>query len=338
MFSVILSAKYLEELKLKTSCTGTAVYMAPEAHQQRDVSAKADIWSLGCTVIEMANGFGPIWAEYSRYKMYLFIAGNEFDPQIPEELGEDGTDFVTQCLVQIPQQRCDASTLLKTPFILHRQPEPDYGDTKHTLLTQQSDASLFEGIPLFSRHISADQESMGPIELDHVLIAKDGKSEGGDNRDTGRISGKSLYLNSLKSTTRMTSDERPTEYGGRSVSLSRQSSAIFSRAQSTDGLPILRSIHDVQEVVRIKSQAVRRKHLKWLAKENSKARTGDFGEWIEHEQNGSTQQDANPQMNHNESPLTKTIHITKGLSKNQAVQEFIQKTGDEVIEFDYQSD
>ena len=42
------------ELREMASYIGTAIYMSPESHRQKDVCSKADMWSLGCTVIEMA--------------------------------------------------------------------------------------------------------------------------------------------------------------------------------------------------------------------------------------------------------------------------------------------
>ena len=274
--------------------------MAPEAHQQRDVSAKADIWSLGCTLIEMANGYGPVWAQMSRYKMFLFISGIDFDPQIPVALGEDGMDFVTQCLVRKPQHRPDAARLLMGPFIVNRIPEepPNEG----LLISFNSESSLFAGMAM-TRHIS--DESMVEMErAQNLQIRKDRKSEAEDPDEAarppqGRQSRKSLlnevYAQSMRLATGNTGD-RPD--GRRSRSLSRQSSGFSFCSER----PVLRSIQDVQEVVRAKVQADRRRHSKWLAKERASAEGVDFGEWLQEEEVQWNRQ--KPCENETDAPMT----------------------------------
>ncbi|KAL2516405.1 mitogen-activated protein kinase kinase kinase 15 [Forsythia ovata] len=46
----------------KSRFSGTSAYMAPEVSRDEEQEFAADIWSLGCTVIEMATGCSP-WPE-----------------------------------------------------------------------------------------------------------------------------------------------------------------------------------------------------------------------------------------------------------------------------------
>jgi mitogen-activated protein kinase kinase kinase 19 len=46
----------VEELK------GSLAYMAPEAMNQSVLTRKSDIWSLGCTLLELCTGKQP-WSE-----------------------------------------------------------------------------------------------------------------------------------------------------------------------------------------------------------------------------------------------------------------------------------
>lgn len=50
---------------------GTANWMAPEAIMQKDLSRFSDIWSLGCTIIEMATGRPP-WSESTNQVTEVF--------------------------------------------------------------------------------------------------------------------------------------------------------------------------------------------------------------------------------------------------------------------------
>jgi mitogen-activated protein kinase kinase kinase ANP1 len=52
------------------SLRGTPPFMAPEAIRQSAVGRKSDIWSLGCTVIEMCTGRPP-WGQYADNPMAM---------------------------------------------------------------------------------------------------------------------------------------------------------------------------------------------------------------------------------------------------------------------------
>lgn len=95
---------------------GTPWYIAPEMVEYRPYTTSVDIWSLGCTVLELATGRRP-YHELSAMQV-LFRMVEDRCPPIPSHLSAEAKDFLKACWVWDPQQRPSASHLLQHPFIL----------------------------------------------------------------------------------------------------------------------------------------------------------------------------------------------------------------------------
>ena len=105
------------ETGLVTSAKGSMPWMAPEVMKQSGYGRKADIWSLGCCVIEMLSGKPP-WdgVENQVMLMMKMIIYSEY-PEIPKSASSIAKDFITKCLTRDPNSRPAASDLLKHPFV-----------------------------------------------------------------------------------------------------------------------------------------------------------------------------------------------------------------------------
>jgi len=100
------------------SLKGTVYWMAPEVIKQSGYGRQADIWSLGCTVIEMATGKPPWSSEFKDQVSALYnIAISNDTPPIPQFLSEQCKDFLMQCFRRNPRERPNAKRLLRHPWL-----------------------------------------------------------------------------------------------------------------------------------------------------------------------------------------------------------------------------
>uniref|UniRef100_A0A3B3CWY0 Mitogen-activated protein kinase kinase kinase 4 n=2 Tax=Oryzias melastigma TaxID=30732 RepID=A0A3B3CWY0_ORYME len=114
------------------STLGTAAYMAPEVITRAKGEGHgraADIWSLGCVLIEMVTGKRP-WHEYEHNFQIMYKVGMGHKPPIPEKLSTEGKDFLGHCLESEPKRRWTASMLLDHPFVKVRLRFPSMHHTE----------------------------------------------------------------------------------------------------------------------------------------------------------------------------------------------------------------
>ncbi|KAG6974493.1 hypothetical protein JG688_00003050 [Phytophthora aleatoria] len=130
------------------SLHGTPNYMAPEVIKQSSGrSRKADIWSIGCTVLRLLTG-GPLWGDRhfdSQAALLYYIANLEKLPPLPDGLSVNAREFILACLQIDPSMRPSAAELLKYPFAQCAglmsdpiSPEPVNTPRRHTAPTVPS--------------------------------------------------------------------------------------------------------------------------------------------------------------------------------------------------------
>ena len=96
--------------------------MAPEViTSSSSVTSACDIWSLGCTILELINGHPPYY-NLNQVTAMLKIA-KEGMPPLPEELSPELKDFLDHCFARDPAKRKTATELLNHPWTTQLSPE-----------------------------------------------------------------------------------------------------------------------------------------------------------------------------------------------------------------------
>ncbi|KAH7538075.1 hypothetical protein FEM48_Zijuj03G0160600 [Ziziphus jujuba var. spinosa] len=115
-------AKHISGQSCPLSFKGSPYWMAPEVIKNSNgCNLAVDIWSLGCTVLEMATTKPP-WSQYEGIAAMFKIGNSKEQPAIPDHLSADGKDFVIQCLQRNPLDRPTAAKLLDHPFVKYAAP------------------------------------------------------------------------------------------------------------------------------------------------------------------------------------------------------------------------
>ncbi|KAL3863848.1 hypothetical protein ACJMK2_005576 [Sinanodonta woodiana] len=117
-----VSAQNSKTLQRRDSFIGTPYWMAPEVIlcetlKDTPYDYKADIWSLGITLIEFAQIEPP---NHDMHPMRVLIKIQKSDPPTldePKKWSSDFKDFLSVCLIKDPSNRPPAETLLVHPFI-----------------------------------------------------------------------------------------------------------------------------------------------------------------------------------------------------------------------------
>ncbi|XP_064645432.1 mitogen-activated protein kinase kinase kinase 19-like [Lineus longissimus] len=98
------------------SVVGTPHWMAPEVVTESGHGRKSDIWSIGCTIFEMATG-NPPWAEMEAIAAIFAIGSGKEIPELSGNISDACRDFTKSCMIRDPCQRPSAEELQDYPFI-----------------------------------------------------------------------------------------------------------------------------------------------------------------------------------------------------------------------------
>ncbi|KAG6603788.1 Mitogen-activated protein kinase kinase kinase 18, partial [Cucurbita argyrosperma subsp. sororia] len=116
---------------------GTPIFMAPEVARGEKQGFAADVWAVGCAVIQMVTGRAP-WVNVSDPVAAIYKIGSGDDlPEVPRFISDQGKDFLRRCLIRDPEERWSVSELLKHPFVHEQKSPPKQNSTTPTSILEQ---------------------------------------------------------------------------------------------------------------------------------------------------------------------------------------------------------
>ncbi|KAL6192883.1 hypothetical protein ACLB2K_033969 [Fragaria x ananassa] len=112
-----VAAQLTRTMSKRNTFIGTPHWMAPEVIQESRYDGKVDVWALGVSAIEMAEGLPPRSAVHPM--RVLFMISLEPAPMLEdkEKWSLVFHDFVAKCLTKEPRLRPTAAEMLKHKFI-----------------------------------------------------------------------------------------------------------------------------------------------------------------------------------------------------------------------------
>uniref|UniRef100_A0ACD5VG67 Uncharacterized protein n=1 Tax=Avena sativa TaxID=4498 RepID=A0ACD5VG67_AVESA len=127
---------------------GTPAFMAPEVARGEEQGPAADVWALGCTVVEMATGRAP-WSDTDGGILAAMhrIGYTDAVPEVPAWLSAEAKHFLAMCFARDARDRCTAAQLLEHPFLASAGccgVKPEEVATKWVSPKSTLDAALWE--------------------------------------------------------------------------------------------------------------------------------------------------------------------------------------------------
>jgi serine/threonine protein kinase len=104
------------------SVRGTTNWMAPEMIvADQGYSAKIDIWSFGCLVVEMLTGKRP-WQQFNSDAQVFRQLGKQNTPSLPTDISSAAASLLEKCFLYDINARPTALQLLGQPYLTDVDP------------------------------------------------------------------------------------------------------------------------------------------------------------------------------------------------------------------------
>ncbi|KAK9507664.1 hypothetical protein O3M35_007471 [Rhynocoris fuscipes] len=163
-----VAGQLTDTMAKRNTVIGTPFWMAPEVIQEIGYDCVADMWSLGITALEMAEGKPPYGDIHPMRAIFMIPTKPPPSFREPDQWSPEFIDFVSRCLVKNPEERATASEMLQHEFIGNAKPP-----------------SILSGMIAEARQIRENQNlRLNAANALHKQANTDSDDEGGQNNGT----------------------------------------------------------------------------------------------------------------------------------------------------------
>lgn len=249
----------------RKTAIGSPHWMAPEVIIEHAYDGRADVWSAGITLMELAE-MEPPYADTPLHTLLNSIPTSP-PPTLaePDDWSEGMRDFLSKCLVVDPEQRATSAELLAHPFIaaeVQRQEAGDFG----LLRTMVKDSiSRIQWYRDASHDAKAEEKAIKKLERGNSYKALENANDDLDTEDDVDENGvkydRRSRVSIASSASSSSSNSRISLVQERSLMLSRSKSiGNMSAASRTSRMSrISRSIKNRPDLEQMKSRRMSKK-------------------------------------------------------------------------------
>ncbi|XP_014671241.1 PREDICTED: serine/threonine-protein kinase 3-like [Priapulus caudatus] len=174
-----VAGQLTDTMAKRNTVIGTPFWMAPEVIQEIGYDCVADIWSLGITALEMAEGKPPYGDIHPMRAIFMIPTKPPPSFRNPDKWSPEFIDFVSRCLVKNPEDRATATELLQHEFIRN---------AKQVALLQeilQEARQIQESEALANQNPNDDSDDDGEQDDDSGTMVKVATPTGSGNATAG---------------------------------------------------------------------------------------------------------------------------------------------------------